>query len=167
MSTIAFFVRGKHRSDQEVVEYAHAHDVTVEGDLAFSRRGDEDSAEHRTTPSPPREEFVANTGDDSLAISIGTSHGAFKFKPEQCTLMPTAFRSPNCVPTSSNSRKAHPGFPDRPARIEARASAVRERSTSTRKMEAAVGIPAEPLRRAASPHLQDQQRPTTPRVHVP
>ncbi|HPG84585.1 MAG TPA: class II fructose-bisphosphate aldolase, partial [bacterium] len=67
---------------KKVVEYAHSHDVTVEGELGVLA-GIEDEvsheASHYTNPDDV-EEFVAKTGVDSLAISIGTSHGAYKFK---------------------------------------------------------------------------------------
>ncbi len=68
---------------RKVVEYAHEHDVTVEGELGvLAGIEDEVSAETHTYTQPEEvEEFVGKTGVDSLAISIGTSHGAFKFKP--------------------------------------------------------------------------------------
>jgi fructose-bisphosphate aldolase class II len=70
---------------KKVVQYAHAHDVTVEGELGvLAGVEDEVSAEHHTYTQPEEvQDFVARTGVDSLAISIGTSHGAFKFKPGQ------------------------------------------------------------------------------------
>ncbi len=69
----------------KVVEYAHKYDVTVEGELGvLAGVEDEVSAEHHTYTQPDEvEDFVKKTGVDSLAISIGTSHGAFKFKPGQ------------------------------------------------------------------------------------
>lgn len=72
---------------KKVVEYAHAHDVTVEAELGvLAGVEDEVSAEesHYTKPEEVVD-FATRTGCDSLAISIGTSHGAYKFKPEQCT----------------------------------------------------------------------------------
>ncbi len=68
-----------------VVEYAHKHDVTVEGELGvLAGVEDEVSAlDHTYTKPEEVEDFVKKTGVDSLAISIGTSHGAFKFKPGQ------------------------------------------------------------------------------------
>lgn len=68
---------------RNVVEYAHQYDVTVEGELGvLAGIEDEVSAESHTYTQPEEvEDFVAKTGVDSLAISIGTSHGAFKFKP--------------------------------------------------------------------------------------
>ncbi|MDR2835270.1 MAG: class II fructose-1,6-bisphosphate aldolase [Bacteroidales bacterium] len=73
---------------KKVVEYAHKFDVTVEGELGvLAGIEDEVSAVHSTYTSPEEViEFVNRTGVDSLAISIGTSHGANKFKPEQCTI---------------------------------------------------------------------------------
>lgn len=70
---------------KKVVEYAHKYDVTVEGELGvLAGVEDEVSAEHHTYTEPDQvEDFVKKTGVDSLAISIGTSHGAFKFKPGQ------------------------------------------------------------------------------------
>ena len=74
---------------KKVVEYAHAHGVVVEAELG-KLAGIEDDvkvAAHEAAYTQPDEvqEFVEKTGVDSLAIAIGTSHGAFKFKPEQCT----------------------------------------------------------------------------------
>lgn len=70
---------------RQVVEYAHQFDVTVEGELGVLAGVEDDvSAEHHTYTQPEEvEEFLSRTGVDSLAISIGTSHGAFKFKPGQ------------------------------------------------------------------------------------
>jgi fructose-bisphosphate aldolase class II len=68
---------------KKVVEYAHAHGVTVEGELGVLAGVEDDvhAAEHVYTQPEEVEEFVKRTGVDSLAIAIGTSHGAFKFKP--------------------------------------------------------------------------------------
>ncbi len=70
---------------KQVVEYAHKYDVTVEGELGVLAGVEDDvSAEEHTYTQPEEvEDFVSRTGVDSLAISIGTSHGAFKFKPGQ------------------------------------------------------------------------------------
>jgi fructose-bisphosphate aldolase class II len=72
---------------RQVVEFAHKNDVTVEGELGvLAGIEDEVSAEHSTYTDPNDVvKFVKETGVDSLAISIGTSHGANKFKPAQCT----------------------------------------------------------------------------------
>lgn len=70
---------------KQVVEYAHQHGVTVEGELGqLAGVEDEVNVEHHSYTNPDDvEEFVKRTGVDSLAIAIGTSHGAFKFKPGQ------------------------------------------------------------------------------------
>ena len=72
---------------KRVVEYAHAHDITVEGELGVLAGIEDDVVAEHSTYTQPSEviDFVSKTGVDSLAISIGTSHGANKFKPEQCT----------------------------------------------------------------------------------
>lgn len=72
---------------KQVVEYAHERDVTVEGELGVLAGIEDDVVAEKSTYTHPEEviEFVEKTGVDSLAISIGTSHGANKFKPEQCT----------------------------------------------------------------------------------
>ena len=69
---------------RRVVEYAHKYDVTVEGELGvLAGIEDEVKAEKHTYTRPEEvEEFVKRTGVDSLAIAIGTSHGAYKFKPK-------------------------------------------------------------------------------------
>ncbi|MBO5765118.1 MAG: class II fructose-1,6-bisphosphate aldolase [Lentisphaeria bacterium] len=68
---------------REVVEYAHKFDVTVEGELGVLAGVEDDvKSEHHTYTQPEEvEDFVKRTGVDSLAIAIGTSHGAYKFKP--------------------------------------------------------------------------------------
>ncbi|HQP10430.1 MAG TPA: class II fructose-1,6-bisphosphate aldolase [Candidatus Omnitrophota bacterium] len=72
---------------KQVVDYAHKYDVTVEGELGVLAGIEDDVVAEKTTYTRPAEviEFVKKTGVDSLAISIGTSHGANKFKPSQCT----------------------------------------------------------------------------------
>ena len=83
-------IDGSHYSFEEnieitkkVVEYAHAHDVTVEGELGVlaGKEDDVEAAAHIYTQPDEVESFVKATGVDSLAIAIGTSHGAYKFKP--------------------------------------------------------------------------------------
>jgi fructose-bisphosphate aldolase class II len=72
---------------KQVVDYAHAHGVVVEGELGRLEGVEDDvrvSAEDSSYTDPAQvEEFVSRTGVDSLAIAIGTSHGAYKFKPGQ------------------------------------------------------------------------------------
>ena len=67
----------------QVVEYAHQHDVTVEGELGVLAGVEDEVASETHTYTQPEEveDFVTKTGVDSLAIAIGTSHGAYKFKP--------------------------------------------------------------------------------------
>ena len=75
---------------KKVVEYAHQFDVTVEGELGVLAGVEDDVQAEESHYTKPEEviDFVTKTGVDSLAISIGTSHGAYKFKPEQCTRDP-------------------------------------------------------------------------------
>jgi len=139
---------------KKVVEYAHAHDVTVEGELGvLAGVEDEVSSAHSHYTQPAEvEEFVAKTGVDSLAISIGTSHGAFKFKPEQCTLNADGILVPPELRFDilEEVEKRIPGFP-----IVLHGSSsvlpqyVKIINQYGGKMDAAVGIPAEQLRRAA------------------
>jgi fructose-bisphosphate aldolase class II len=100
---------------KKVVDYAHKYDVTVEGELGIlAGIEDEVVAEHSTYTQPSEvEDFVQRTNVDSLAISIGTSHGANKFKPEQCTrnaegiLIPPPLR----FDILQEIEKKLPGFP--------------------------------------------------------
>ena len=94
MGFSSVMIDGSHHSYEDnialtkkVVEYAHQFDVTVEGELGvLAGVEDEVSAEHHTYTRPEEVvDFVSRTGVDSLAISIGTSHGANKFTPAQCT----------------------------------------------------------------------------------
>ncbi|MDD4574604.1 MAG: class II fructose-1,6-bisphosphate aldolase [Sphaerochaeta sp.] len=73
---------------KRVVEYAHKFDVTVEGELGILAGIEDDVSSEVSHYTKPEEvlDFVTKTGVDSLAISIGTSHGANKFQPEQCTV---------------------------------------------------------------------------------
>ena len=141
---------------KKVVEYAHAHGVVVEAELG-TLAGVEDevqvSAEDSSYTRPEDvEEFVKRTGCDSLAIAIGTSHGAYKFKPEQCTrnekgiLVPPPLRFDILEEVS----KRLPGFP-----IVLHGSSsvpqewVKVINENGGKMPDAVGIPEEQLREAA------------------
>ena len=75
---------------RQVVEYAHKYDVTVECELGVLAGVEDEVASEVSHYTKPEEviDFATRTGCDSLAISIGTSHGAYKFKPEQCTRDP-------------------------------------------------------------------------------
>ena len=79
-------LRRKRSPYKKVVDYAHQYDVTVEGELGvLAGVEDEVSSDHHTYTDPEEViDFATRTGCDSLAISIGTSHGAYKFTPEQC-----------------------------------------------------------------------------------
>jgi fructose-bisphosphate aldolase class II len=140
---------------KQVVEFAHKHDVSVEGELGVLA-GIEDEVSsavtHYTKPSEV-EDFVKKTGVDSLAISIGTSHGANKFKPEQCSrtadgvLVPPPLR----FDILEEVEKRIPGFPivlhgasSVPSEL------VRVINSNGGKLKDAVGIPEEQLRRAAA-----------------
>ena len=142
---------------KKVVEYAHDHGVVVEAELG-TLAGVEDevkvSAEDSSYTRPEEvEEFVSKTGCDSLAIAIGTSHGAYKFTPDQCTrnekgiLVPPPLRFDVLEEVS----KRLPGFP-----IVLHGSSsvpqdfVAKINKFGGKMPDAVGIPEEQLRKAAS-----------------
>ena len=141
---------------RKVVEYAHDHGVVVEAELG-TLAGIEDDvkvAAHAASYTRPEEveEFVTKTGCDSLAIAIGTSHGAYKFKPEQCTrnekgiLVPPPLRFDVLEEVS----RRLPGFP-----IVLHGSSsvpqefVKMINENGGKMPDAVGIPEEQLRHAA------------------
>ena len=153
-------IDGSHHSYEDnvaltkkVVEYAHERGVTVEGELGVLAGIEDDVVAAKSVYTQPEEveDFVAKTGVDSLAISIGTSHGAFKFKPEQCTeengvLVPPPLR----FDILEEIEKRIPGF-----------SIVLHGSSSVLpkyvniinefggKLDAAVGIPESQLRKAA------------------
>ncbi|MBQ3318151.1 MAG: class II fructose-bisphosphate aldolase, partial [Spirochaetales bacterium] len=139
---------------KKVVEYAHKFDVTVEGELGVLA-GIEDEvqaeASHYTQPSEVID-FVSKTGVDSLAISIGTSHGAFKFTAEQCTrnadgiLVPPPLR----FDILKEIEKKLPGFPI----VLHGSSSVPQQYVKMineygGKLKDSVGIPEEQLREAA------------------
>ena len=140
---------------KKVVEYAHAHDVTVEGELGvLAGVEDEVSAEHHTYTEPDEVvDFVTRTDVDSLAISIGTSHGANKFTPEQCTrdengrLVPPPLR----FDILEEIEKRIPGFP---IVLHGSSSVPAEYVETINKyggaLKDSIGIPEEQLRHAAS-----------------
>ncbi len=129
---------------RRVVDYAHQYDVTVEGELGVLAGVEDDvNAEHHTYTQPEEvEDFVKRTGVDSLAISIGTSHGAFKFKPGQ--------KPEIRLDILKEIEKRIPGFP-----IVLHGSAsvpqdiVAEINRYGGKMKDSIGIPEEQLRKAA------------------
>lgn len=131
---------------RKVVEYAHQFDVTVEAELGvLAGIEDEVSAEHSTYTKPEEvEEFVKKSGVDSLAISIGTSHGAYKFKAGQ-PVPPLRFD------ILEECEKRIPGFP---IVLHGASSVVQEYVELINryggKLEGAVGIPEDQLRKAAA-----------------
>jgi fructose-bisphosphate aldolase, class II len=133
---------------RKVVEYARQHDVTVEGELGvLAGIEDEVSAEHSTYTKPEEvEEFVKRTGVDSLAISIGTSHGAFKFK-----VKPGEEPPPLRFDILEEIERLLPGFP---IVLHGASSVVPEYVQLINqyggKLDGAVGISEEQLRRAAA-----------------
>ena len=156
-------IDGSHFSFEEnievtrkVVEYAHERGVVVEGELGRLAGVEDDvkvsAADSSYTRPEEVEEFVSKTGVDSLAIAIGTSHGAYKFKPEQCTrnadgvLLPPPLRFDILDEVS----KRLPGFP---IVLHGASSVpqeyVKEINSIGGKLPDAVGIPEEQLRQAA------------------
>jgi fructose-bisphosphate aldolase class II len=133
---------------RKVVEYAHQYDVTVEGELGvLAGIEDEVVAEHSTYTQPEEvEDFVSKTGVDSLAISIGTSHGAFKFKVKEGEEPP-----PLRFDILEECEKRIPGFP---IVLHGASSVVQEYVELINKyggkMEGAVGVSEDQLRRAAA-----------------
>jgi fructose-bisphosphate aldolase class II len=131
---------------KKVVEYAHAHDpyITVEGELGQLAGVEDDiSVEHHSYTNPDDVvEFVTKTGCDSLAIAIGTSHGAFKFKPGQKPLLRFDI-------LDEVSRR----LPNFPIVLHGASSVSQEYvkiiQANGGKMEDAIGIPEEMLRQAA------------------
>ncbi len=142
---------------KKVVEYAHDHGVVVEAELGTLAGVEDDvkveAADSSYTRPEEVEEFVSKTGCDSLAIAIGTSHGAYKFTPDQCTrnekgiLVPPPLRFDVLEEVS----KRLPGFP-----IVLHGSSsvpqdyVKMVNEHGGKMPDAVGIPEEQLRQAAT-----------------
>ena len=141
---------------KKVVEYAHAHNVVVEGELGQLAGIEDDvnvdAANASYTHPDEVEEFVSRTGVDSLAIAIGTSHGAFKFTPEQCTrnedgiLVPPELRFDILEEIS----KRLPNFPI----VLHGASSVTQKFVKIINkygggLKDAIGIPEDQLRRAA------------------
>ncbi len=136
------------RITRQVVEFAHQYDVTVEGELGvLAGIEDEVSAEHSSYTRPEEvEDFVKKTGVDSLAISIGTSHGAFKFKVKPGELPP-----PLRFDILEEVEKRIPGFP---IVLHGASSVpqdiVAEINQYGGKMENAAGVAEDQLRRAAA-----------------
>lgn len=154
-------IDGSHHSFEEnialtkkVVDYAHAHGVTVEGELGVLAGVEDDVVAEKSHYTKPEEviEFVTRTGCDSLAISIGTSHGANKFTPDQCTrnengvLIPPPLR----FDILKEIEEKLPGFP---IVLHGSSSVPQEDVDTINKyggaLKDSVGIPEEQLRTAA------------------
>ena len=139
---------------KKVVDYAHERGCVVEGELGvLAGVEDEVSAEHSSYTRPEEvEDFVTRTGVDSLAISIGTSHGAYKFTPAQCTrnekgiLVPPPLRFDILEEIGKR-------LPEFPIVLHGASSVpqeyVAEINALGGQLPDAVGIPEEQLRRAA------------------
>ena len=140
---------------KKVVEYAHQFDVTVEGELGVLAGVEDEVVAEESHYTKPEEviDFVSRTGVDSLAISIGTSHGAYKFKPEQCTVDPKTGRlvpPPLAFDVLDAIMVKLPGFP---IVLHGSSSVPQEYVDIINqyggKLPNAVGIPEEQLRKAS------------------
>ena len=140
---------------KKVVEYAHQYDVTVEAELGVLAGVEDEVAAEESHYTKPEEvvEFATKTGCDSLAISIGTSHGAYKFKPEQCTRDPKTGKlipPPLAFDVLKAVEQKLPGFP---IVLHGSSSVPQEYvdiiNKCGGKLPDAVGIPEEQLREAA------------------
>jgi fructose-bisphosphate aldolase class II len=132
---------------KQVVEYAHSKDVVVEGELGILAGIEEEVKAEKSTYTRPEEveDFVSRTGVDSLAIAIGTSHGAYKFKVKPGEALP-----PLRFDILAECEKRLPGFPI----VLHGASSVLPKYVNIinqygGNLEGAVGVPEEQLRRAA------------------
>ena len=139
---------------KKVVEYAHARGVTVEAELGVLGGVEDDVAAEESKYTKPEEvvDFVTKTGCDSLAISIGTSHGRCKFTPEQCTRGPDGVLNPPplAFDVLEAIEKKIPGFP---IVLHGSSSVPQEYVKIIEqyggKIPDSVGIPEEQLRKAA------------------
>ena len=139
---------------KQVVEYAHAHDVTVEAELGVLGGVEDEVAAEESKYTKPEEvvDFVTRTGCDSLAISIGTSHGRCKFTPEQCTRGADGVLNP--PPLAFNIlEKISEKLGDFPIVLHGSSSVPQEYVKQIEKyggsIPDSVGIPEEQLRKAA------------------
>ncbi|HHX14748.1 MAG TPA: class II fructose-1,6-bisphosphate aldolase [Fibrobacter sp.] len=140
---------------KKVVDYAHQFDVSVEAELGVLAGTEDDVSSEHSHFTKPEEviEFVTRSGCDSLAISIGTSHGANKFTPEQCTrnadgvLVPP----PLAFDILEKIEEKLPGFP---IVLHGSSSVPQDKVNTINKyggaIKDAVGIPEEQLRKAAA-----------------
>ncbi len=140
---------------KKVVEYAHQYDVTVEAELGVLAGVEDEVSSAVSHYTKPEEvvDFATRSGCDSLAISIGTSHGAYKFTPEQCTRDPKTGRlvpPPLAFDVLDAIMEQLPGFP---IVLHGSSSVPQEYVDMINqyggKLPDAVGIPEEQLRKAA------------------
>ena len=140
---------------KKVVDYAHQYDVTVEAELGVLAGVEDDVVAEESHYTKPEEviDFATRTGCDSLAISIGTSHGAYKFKPEQCTRDPKTGKlvpPPLAFDVLEEVEKKLPGFP---IVLHGSSSVPQEYvdiiNANGGNLPDAVGIPEDQLRKAA------------------
>ena len=140
---------------KQCVEYAHKYDVTVEAELGVLAGVEDEVASEESHYTKPEEviDFSQRSGCDSLAISIGTSHGAYKFKPEQCTRDPKTGRlvpPPLAFDVLDAIMEKLPGFP---IVLHGSSSVPQEYvdiiNANGGKLPDAVGIPEDQLRKAA------------------
>jgi fructose-bisphosphate aldolase class II len=140
---------------KQVVEYAHQFDVTVEAELGVLAGVEDEVVAEESHYTKPEEviDFATRTGCDSLAISIGTSHGAYKFKPEQCTRDPKTGKlvpPPLAFDVLHEIEKKLPGFP---IVLHGSSSVPQDEVDTINKfggnLPDAVGIPEEQLREAS------------------
>lgn len=139
---------------KKVVEYAHAHDVTVEAELGVLGGVEDDVAAEESKYTKPEEvvDFVTKTGCDSLAISIGTSHGRCKFTPAQCTRGADGVLNPPPL-AFDILEKVSEKLGDFPIVLHGSSSVPQEYVKEIEKyggsIPDSVGIPEEQLRKAA------------------
>ena len=140
---------------KQVVEYANENDVSVEAELGILAGIEDDVEAAKSIYTDPEqvEDFVSKTGVDSLAISIGTSHGAYKFKPEQCTKNDEGVYVPPPLRFDilEEVERRLPGFP---IVLHGASSVVPKYveiiNSNGGQLKSAVGIPEDELRRAAT-----------------
>ena len=141
---------------KKVVEYAHQYDVTVEAELGVLAGVEDEVSSDVCHYTKPEEviDFTSRTGVDSLAISIGTSHGAYKFTPEQCTRDPKTGKlvpPPLAFDVLDEIMQKLPGFP---IVLHGSSSVPQEYVDMINeyggKLPDAVGIPEEQLRKASA-----------------
>ena len=154
---------------KKVVEYAHKYDVTVEAELGVLAGVEDEVSSAESHYTKPEEviDFATRTGCDSLAISIGTSHGAHKFTPEQCTLVNGVLVPPPLAfDILAEIEKKLPGFP---IVLHGSSSVPMDEVNTINKygghLEAAIGIPLA-MTAAIRKHLAEHPGDFDPRQYL-